>query len=96
MALIGTGLFLISLPALSWIWYVDVSSGSCGDLQVPASELPEYKKGQHLQDIDVTFFEQARAELVGIYLPEHTWASSDVCILSIILKDPVLVLSPAV
>ena len=81
---------------MSWIRYKDViSSNCCGDLQVPASELPEYKKGQHLQNIDLTFFEQARAEMVGLYLSEHERVLLDVCILSIILQFHIVVLRAA-
>lgn len=33
-------------------------------MQMPADNLPEYVKGQHLRDSDLALFEQARAEMV--------------------------------
>ncbi|KAK9858377.1 hypothetical protein WJX84_008812 [Apatococcus fuscideae] len=35
--------------------------------QVDAAELPQYKKGQHLQGVDLTYFEQARAEMMSVF-----------------------------
>ncbi|KAK9833486.1 hypothetical protein WJX84_009635 [Apatococcus fuscideae] len=39
--------------------------------QMPADNLPEYVKGQHLRDSDLALFEQARAEMVSAYEAAH-------------------------